>query len=61
MTVYDAVGGDATFERIVALFYAGVERDSLLRHRSSLKSEATLPCGIVSRSIPTISARPSTT
>ena len=31
MTVYEAVGGDATFERIVALFYAGVERDPLLR------------------------------
>ena len=31
MTLYEAVGGDATFERIVALFYAGVERDPLLR------------------------------
>ena len=31
MTVYAAVGGDATFERIVELFYAGVERDPLLR------------------------------
>ena len=31
MTVYEAVGGDATFERIVVLFYAGVERDPLLR------------------------------
>lgn len=31
MTVYAAVGGDATFERIVELFYAGVECDPLLR------------------------------
>ena len=31
MAVYDQVGGAATFERLVDLFYEGVERDELLR------------------------------
>lgn len=31
MTIYDAVGGAATFERLVDAFYAGVEDDPLLR------------------------------
>ena len=31
MTVYEAAGGAATFERLVAAFYAGVAADPLLR------------------------------
>lgn len=31
MTVYDDVGGEATFTRLVARFYAGVAADPLLR------------------------------
>jgi hemoglobin len=30
-TFYDAVGGEETFRRLVALFYAGVAEDPLLR------------------------------
>jgi len=31
VTIYDAVGGSATFERLVEAFYAGVADDPLLR------------------------------
>jgi hemoglobin len=31
VTVYEAVGGAATFERLVDTFYAGVAEDALLR------------------------------
>ncbi|MFI5265784.1 MAG: globin, partial [Chloroflexota bacterium] len=31
MTIYEAVGGSATFERLVEAFYAEVANDSLLR------------------------------
>lgn len=31
MTVYEAVGGDETFFRLVDAFYAGVETDPILR------------------------------
>ena len=31
MTVYEAVGGEETFVRLVDAFYAGVETDSILR------------------------------
>ena len=31
MALFDEVGGAATFERLIDLFYAAVERDALLR------------------------------
>lgn len=31
MALYDEVGGAATFERLVEIFYEGVEQDALLR------------------------------
>ncbi len=31
MTVYEAIGGSATFERLVEMFYAGVADDPVLR------------------------------
>lgn len=31
VTVYDLIGGEATFERLVAVFYAKVEADEVLR------------------------------
>jgi hemoglobin len=31
MTIYEAVGGAPTFERLVETFYAGVEHDPVLR------------------------------
>lgn len=30
-TLYEAIGGEATFQRIVQRFYAGIENDPLLR------------------------------
>lgn len=31
MTIYEAIGGTPTFERLINAFYAGVETDPLLR------------------------------